>query len=222
MALIPFPNPINFSSSGNKKPHKRKKGPSNPTRAPTPNTNIWNLPASTTTERTTTTTTTRRAWTTKAPFYNPSNPSYNGGGSYYGNRYGDDSNFGGSSFTRPTTRYTTRRPASSGSSSGGFFSGLSNVLSGDVGKFIESALSNRGGSSGGGNSFGGFGSFFGGGDTRPSVDTRNYRGGLFSENTGTGGSTSNHNAYPVTRIGEAPQPSSNPTPSHGNFGWKLS
>lgn len=164
----------------------------------------------------TATTTTRRPWTTQSPFYNPANPSYSGGGGYYGNRYGDDTTFGGSSFTRPTTRYTTKRPSSSSSGGDGFFSGLSNILSGDVGKFIGSALSNRGGSSGGSGGLGSFGSFF---DTRPATENRNYRGGLFNENTG---STSNHNAYPVTRYGDVSPPAPNPTPSHGNYGWKLS
>lgn len=121
--------------------------------------------------------------------------------------------FGGSSITRPS--YTTKRPSSS--SSGGFFSGLQNVLGGDVGKFIGSALSNRGGS--GGSS--GFGSLFGGGDTRPATENRNYRGGLFSENTN---SNSNPNKYPVTQYGSvapAPPPASQ-APSHGTYGWKLS
>ena len=187
-----------------------------------PNTNIWNFPATvkyTTARTTTTTTTTRRPWTTRAPYYNPADPSYNGGGSYYGNRYGDDTTFGGSSFTRPS--YTTKKPSSS-SSFGGFFSGLSNVLSGDLGKFIDSALSNRGGSSGGSGSFG---SLFGG-DTRPLVENKNYRGGLFNENTGsTGstGSTSSLGGYPVTRYGgDSQPPPSNPTSSHGSYGWKLS
>lgn len=167
-------------------------------------------------------TTTRRAWTTPAPFYNPANPSYNGGGGYFGNRYGDDTTFGGSSFTRPTTK----RPSSSSSSGSGFdgfFSGLSNVLSGEVGKFFNSAISNRGGSSGG------FGSLFGG-DTRPLTENKNYRGGLFSENTGSSSGTNRApsetvGGYPVTRYGEASAPSSNPTgsqASHGNIGWKLS
>lgn len=187
-----------------------------------PNTNIWNFPSTVkyTTARTTTTTTTRRAWTTRPPYYNPADPSYNGGGSYYGNRYGDDTTFGGSSFTRPS--YTTKRPSSSSSSFGGFFSGLSNVLSGDLGKFIDSALNSRGGSSSGS---GGFGSLFGG-DTRPLMENKNYRGGLFNENTGstgsTGGATSSLGGYPVTRLGDAPSPQSNPTPSHGSYGWKLS
>jgi len=205
-------------------------GPSMPPPSPTsnPNTNIWNFPSTvkyTTARTTTTTTTTRRPWTTRPPYYNPADPSYSGGGSFYGNRYGDDTTFGGSSFTRPS--YTTKRPSSSSSGFGGFFSGLSNVLSGDLGKFIDSALSNRGGSSGGGSSGGGssFGSLFGG-DTRPLTENRNYRGGLFSENSGSSpassGSTGSYGGYPVTRYGDAKPPASNPTPSHGNFGWKLS
>lgn len=195
----------------------KKKGPANPTPSSNFNTNIWNPPATTayTTPRTTTTTTTRRSWTTKAPFYNPSNPSYNGGGGYYGNRYGDDSTFGGSSFTRPTTKRPSSPSSSSGSGSG-FFSGLQGILAGEVGKFISSAISNRGG----GGSSGGFGSFF---DTRPSTENKNYRGGLFNENTGTT-STGNHNynAYPVTRYGDTSPKPAQPTASHGNFGWKLS
>lgn len=170
-------------------------------------------------------TTTRRSWTTPTPFYNPANPSYNGGGGYFGNRYGDDTTFGGSSFTRPTTRYTTKRPSSSSSGFDGFFSGLSNILSGEAGKFFSSAISNRGGSSSGG----GFGSLFGG-DTRPLTENKNYRGGLFSENSGStsGGSkapTETVGGYPVTRYGDASAPASNPTASqasHGNIGWKLS
>lgn len=208
-----------------------------------PNTNIWNFPATvkyTTARTTTTTTTTRRPWTTRPPYYNPADPSYNGGGSYYGNRYGDDS-FGGSSFTqRPS--YTTKRPSSSSSGFGGFFSGLSNAFSsGDLGKFIDSALSGgsstgtRGGSSGG-SSFGsrsgssgggGFGSLFGS-DTRPLTENKNYRGGLFSENaggsTGSTGARESYGGYPVTRYGDASAsaPPANPAPSHGNYGWKLS
>ncbi|CRL04228.1 CLUMA_CG017332, isoform B [Clunio marinus] len=196
---------------------QQSSGPTYPSRTPSdPNASVWNFPATTkyTTQRTTTTTTTttRRPWTTKSPFYNPANPSYSGGGGYYGNRYGDDTTFGG--FSRPTTRYTTKRPSSSGGFSS-FFSDFSNILSGDVGKLIGGALSSRGGSSGGG----GFGSFFGGGDTRPLIENRNYRGGLFSENSG---SSTNYNAYPVTRYGQVspstPKPSS---ASHGNFGWKM-
>lgn len=200
------------------------KGPSHP---PTtkPSTSIWNFdpptaPTTTTRRTTTTTTTTRRPWTTQSPFYNPANPSYSGGGGYFGNRYGD-SDDGGSSFTRPTTRYTTKRPSSS-SGFDGFFSGLQNVLSGDIGKLISGALSNRGGS--GSSSGGGFGSLFGG-DTRPLIENKNSRGGLWSENTsGQGTRTSNsYNAYPVTRYGESNVPSAppaNPTPPQ--YGWKLS
>jgi len=226
---------------------QQNSGPSFPP-SPTsnPNTNIWNVPATvkyTTARTTTTTTTTRRPWTTRPPYYNPADPSYNGGGSYYGNRFGDDT-FGGSSFTqRPS--YTTKRPSSSGSF-GSFFSGLSNVLSGDLGKFLDSALSGgsstgtRGGSSGGsgfgGSSFGSrsgssgggsFGSLFGS-DTRPLTENKNYRGGLFSENTGSSsgstGARESYGGYPVTRYGDAAAsaPPANPTSSHGNYGWKLS
>ena len=166
-----------------------------------------------------TTTTTRRTWTTPSPYYNPANPSYNGGGSYYGNRYGDDSTFGGSSFTRPTTRYTTKRPSSSSGSLNGFLSGLSNVLGGDVGKFIGSAINSRGGSGSSGNigSFGGF-------NTRPATENRGYSGSLYSENSrGTENmGTVNTGPYKVTRYGEAQPTSSNVNPSHGNYGWKLS
>lgn len=218
------------------KPHEGSSGPQSPSAPPAPpasnpNDNIWNFPittrstttqrpttTTTTTRRTTTTTTTRRPWTTPSPFYNPSNPGYGGGGSgNYGNRFGDDTTFGG--FNRPTTRPTTRRPSSSSSSSGsldGFLSGIQNALGGDFGKFLGSALANRGGSSSGGGSSG-LGGFF---NTRP-TETRRYGGGLFNENTGT--STNNLNAYPVTRYGDASPTYSSPTqaPSHGNFGWKL-
>lgn len=151
--------------------------------------------------------------TTKSPFYNPNNPSYNGGGSYYGNRYGDD-DYSGSSFN---IRTTTKRPSSS-SSSGGFLSGLSNFLSGDVGKLISSAISSRGGSGGSGGG-GGFGSFF---DTRPLTENKNYRGGLFSENTNQG-ATRTTNDYTASRYGELPSaPTSRPAASHGSYGWNLS
>lgn len=177
----------------------------------------------TTSTRSTTTTTTRRAWTTQSPFYNPSNPSYSGGGNYFGNRYGDGGGSiyggGGSSYT---TRSTTRRPSSpSSSSSGSFLSGLSSFLANDGGKIIQGFLSNRGGSTG---SNSGFGSLFGG-DTRPLIENKNYRGGLFNENTN---SNSNSGAYPITRYGENSSPTQQQQPSqssglsHGNVGWKLS
>lgn len=202
----------------NQKFNTPKKGPSfppssPPTSRPKPDTDsIWSMPTmtTTTTRRTTTTTTTRRPlFTTKAPFYNPADPSYNGAGGYFGNRYDD----------RTTPRYTTKRPSSSG---GGFFSGFSDILQGELGKFINSALSNRGGS--GSSGFGGF-------DTRPVMENKN-RGnfGLFNENTrGTSLSSNNdYHKYPVTRYGSESSMSASPyattthAPSHGNFGWKVS
>lgn len=180
------------------------------------------MTTTTTTRRTTTTTTSRRPlFTTKTPFYNPADPSYNGAGGYFGNRYDD----------RPTTRYTTKRPSSS--SGGGFFSGFSDILKGELGDFINSALSNRGGSSGGSGGGGGFGSFFD--KTRPVMENKN-RGsfGLFNENSGGTSLSSNndYHKYPVTvdqqRYGGGSSmssyspPASTQAPSHGNFGWKLS
>lgn len=203
------------------------KGPSNPSPLPsTPNTNIWNLPTTTqrtttTTERsTTTTTTTRRAWTTKSPFYNPSNPSYGGGGNYFGNRYGDDSIYGGGA---SSTKSTTKRPSSSSGSS--FLSGFSSFLSGDGAKILKGFLGSGGSGSG---SSGGFGSLFGD-STRPLQENKNYRGGLFSENSNTNQGSQNSNSdysrYPVTRLDQASAPSqssSSPSASHGSYGWKLS
>lgn len=91
-----------------------------------------------------------------------------------------------------------------------------------MGKFIGAALSQGGGSSSGGSSgLGGFSSLFSGGSsggTRPISENRNYRGGLFSENTA---SNSNPNSYPITRYGDASPPAPNPTASHGNYGWKV-
>lgn len=176
----------------------------------------------TTTQRSTTTTTTRRAWTTKSPFYNPSNPSYGGGGSYFGDRFGDDSIFGGGSSSRTTT---TKKPSSSGSS---FLSGFSSFLSGDGGKILQGILGTRGGS-GSNSGGGGFGSFFGD-STRPLQENKNYRGGLFSENSNTNQqgsqqhSNNDYSRYPVTRQGEASpsSQSSSPSASHGSYGWKLS
>jgi len=201
-----------------------------PSLTTSPSTSIWNVPSTvkyTQPRTTTTTTTTRRPWTTQAPFYNPSNPSYNGGGSYYGNRYGDDSDFGGSPFVRPTTKYTTKRPSSSSSSGGGLFSGFGDILQRELGNFIGQALSNRGGSSSGGSSFG---SLFGGGggDTRPISQSRGSFG-LFNENPSTGttgsGSTGDYSKYPVTRYGDASHsssyPTSAPSASHGSYGWRT-
>lgn len=223
-----------------------KKGPSMPPpstyKPPTPTStsySIWNLPTNpttTTTRRTTTTTTTRRLFTTRAPFYNPSDPSYNGGGSFFGNRYGDTDNSGGiSSFfggsNRPTT--PTRRPSSgigggSSSSGGGFFSGLGDALQGELGKILSGAISgNRGGTSGssGGSSLGGFGSFFKDFNTRPVQENKRFGGGLFSENTGNSGSSSSndgYNKYPVTRYGDVQQQAPTQAPSQPSYGWKLS
>ncbi|KAG5684629.1 hypothetical protein PVAND_013851 [Polypedilum vanderplanki] len=195
-----------------------------------PTLSIWNIPTTTTTIYTTTTTrptttTTRRQWTTKPMFYNPSNPTYGGGGSFFGSRFDDDDPF--NSFRTRTTTSTRRPfPSSSGSSDslGGFFSGLSSLLSGDVGKLISGALSNRGGSSSSG------GGFF---DTRPVIENKGYRGGLFSENTGSHSlqkPSETYGGYPVTRdntqlVPQQPAASnpstSNQQASHGKFGWKL-
>jgi hypothetical protein len=177
-----------------------------------------------TTTRYTTRYTTPSTTTTRRTYYTPTTrPPYFGGG---GNRYGDDdggSIFGGGGYrppptTRYTTRATTRKP-----SSGGFFSGFSDILSGQIGDLINDAL--KGGSSKGG---GGFGSFF---DTRPIQENKGYRGGLFSENSGSQNQPS-ASSRPTTRYAETTYnrspsygwntqgsaPSSNPTPS---YGWRV-
>jgi hypothetical protein len=96
---------------------------------------------------------------------------------------------------------------------------LKGIFSGGGGSSGNSGMSTstRGGSSSSGG--GGFGSFF------SDFDTRSNSRGLFSENPSSK-SNNDHNAYPVTRYGEAAsQPSSgssSSSPSHGNYGWKLS
>ncbi|CAO1388983.1 unnamed protein product [Diamesa tonsa] len=211
------------TDSDNNKPYVPSAPPSNNPSGgwnlPTTTRYVYTTTTTTTPRTTTTTTTTRRPWnTTPKSYYNPATPSYTpgGGGGFFGNRYGDTDYSGGSSITRPTTRFTTKKPAGTFDS---LFSGFQNALSGQVGNFIQSALSGGGG---GGGSSSGFGSFF---NTRPVQQSRGSFG-LFSENTNANTNTNlnsrSGSAYPTsgttyTRYAETPV---NPTPPQ--YGWKLS
>lgn len=213
-----------WTDSDNNKPYVPSAPPSNNPSGgwnlPTTTRYVYTTTTTTTPRTTTTTTTTRRPWnTTPKSYYNPATPSYTpgGGGGFFGNRYGDTDYSGGSSITRPTTRFTTKKPAGTFDS---LFSGFQNALSGQVGSFIQSALSGGGG--GGGGSSSGFGSFF---NTRPVQQNRGSFG-LFSENTNANTNTNlnsrSGSAYPTsgttyTRYADTPV---NPTPPQ--YGWKLS